>query len=215
MWVIVVLVLVVIVVAIVVYLLGQGNNARSSNVATHSPPSTSKLPPPPSPPVLREVNVSTETRKAIETASADARRRDAEIEAALGRINSLNFKDLTDLHYKSMQTADGAYGIYKSTQVSSRAISSSISDLDRYLDSLKVGVSRGDSRWAASRDSSLSTRKHLVQQARSLQTDTSGLLLAVQSLNAKTHTFKVRIRDECGPRGRDWYTRLESRRAGG
>ncbi len=175
-------------------------------------PTANQLPPPPPPPTFPVVVCNAQTSEALSQAQTSVSRREAEVEAALARFRATEFEALIALHHEAFQTADTAYVLYKSTEASARSVSTSINGLDRYLASLETGVARGDSRYISRKSSAHATRRQLVATARGLQEQVVELRAGVRQLNANTHTLKERIRDECGQRGRDWYTRLEARK---
>ena len=222
---IVAIVVIVVVVAIAALALGNGDSSPTAFAPpkTSSPPravaktpalaKSRPLPPPPAQPPLSAVERQRpRTQAALVQARADITRRQNEVEAALSRFKSTDFKALTNLHFEAFQTADIAHALYTQTRSSSKSVSSAIEKIDQHLDSLKNGVARGDSRYAESRRLALTTRRDLVTDAKTLQGHTASLLKGVQSLNANTHTLKTRIRTECGKRGQEWFNRLEGRK---
>lgn len=186
---------------------------RTPSPRTSTPTATLPLPTPPPPPTVPpSVAITAHTNAAIAQMHVDIARRRSEVQAALDRFEATGFQALTALHFQAFKTADAAHALYKSTQASSRLVSSTIERLDRHIAGLGVGVARSDNRYIASRNTASNTRGQLVSTARALQAQTDGLLAGVRQLNANTHTLKERIRTECGQKGRDWHARLESRR---
>jgi hypothetical protein len=211
---IIIIVVVVVVIIGVVAAFGQSSDTRPSSVPSYGSYNsiTGSLPAPPTPPsTTPAVVLSPRTKEAVIQARADIARRRVEVDAALASFQATGFEALTALHHQAFTTADVAHALYRSTQSSSRSVSGSIEQLDKYIKSLSVGVARADARYVASRNSSVLTRRQLVANAQSLQAQTAELKQGVVDLNHRTHTLKIRIRGECGQRGRDWYARLEAR----
>ena len=108
------------------------------------------------------------------------------------RLNQSKFHYYTSLHFRSMIAADFVHAEYDKAATSLNQIGKVI-----------VSVAKKEIRVSNDQYNELIATKDLVKKARDL------LLNYVQELNHKTHSFKIKIRDECGDRGREWFDKMD------
>lgn len=103
-FIVVVVIAVIVVVALVATSSGGSAKPHASRPPTYasSQSSTTPLPPPPAPPSPPPaVTLTPQTDRALVQARADIARRRAEVDSALARFRSMDFRVLTSLHYEA------------------------------------------------------------------------------------------------------------------
>ena len=105
------------------------------------------------------------------------------------------FHYYTSLHFRSMIAADLIYAEY-------RKAADSLDEIGEII----VKIGKKEIQVTNAQYKEIFMVKDVVKNARDM------LHKSVQELNHKTHTFKLKIRDECGDRGQMWYTEMERRK---
>lgn len=128
-----------------------------------------------------------------------------------------NFNALIELHYSSFKVANQAYSLLEDARTSLGAITISIINARQQSDKLQ----------AALRSASSGTRKSEIREEinglsdllndlkrdeNQINSERKFMLSEVKRLNIQTAQLKELIRDNCGPKGREWYDRLEERK---
>lgn len=129
---------------------------------------------------------------------------------------TVDFHQLTQLHFESMKTADHAYRLLSDARTALNAIGIAIRDAGREKNRL---IAEKRKTWNPLKKSQLEQeisalielRNHLFPDKDALKAQRNRFHNQVKRLNAQTHALKIAIRDRCGPQGRDWYNRLERR----
>lgn len=116
-----------------------------------------------------------------------------------------------ELHFASMKTASALFEQYETHKKMVAMFQNKQHSFSRCIIDLKQ--QRGAATGAKKRTLKLQldeVRAHFqeakAQLARLKQTKTE-LLSEIRQLNAATHDYKLYIRDNCGPKGRNWYQR--------
>jgi hypothetical protein len=127
-----------------------------------------------------------------------------------------DFHHYVDLHFASMQAADAAYQLLNDARSCLRdgRHAEQKDTLEMKLQAAKQARNR------ALFDSMLeelkivtALRKSIFDDRDKVRAQREALLQEVQTLNEQTRQLKVCIRDRCGPKGADWFYRLEARKS--
>jgi hypothetical protein len=129
---------------------------------------------------------------------------------------SYDFKMLTDLHFSSVRVADSAYGLLRDASASLDVMGRMLKDAKSKRDDLRLqlqAAKTGEHRRRLVEEIKMlnELRTRVFPDKDSVKGQRDSLLAEVQRLNAQTRLLKEAVRDRCGPRGRDWYARLEAR----
>jgi CspA family cold shock protein len=129
---------------------------------------------------------------------------------------TVDFHQLTQLHYESMKTADHAYRLLSDARVALDAIGVAIRDAGREKNRLIAEKRRTFSPFKKSQleqeiSALIELRRQLFPDKDQLKAQRNRFHEQVKRLNAQTHALKNAIRDRCGPQGQDWYRRSEER----
>lgn len=146
---------------------------------------------------------------------------------------SYNFQVLVDIHNASRQTADVAYKLLDDARSSENGMNKMLKeakDQRTFLrEKLKEAKKNRNKRFiffkkmrekknkALIRDIELrlkeirELRESVFEDRDKVRAQKKSFLQEVQRLNNRTRELKELIRDECGPRGIDWFNRLEER----
>lgn len=131
---------------------------------------------------------------------------------------SYDFKVLIDMHYSCVKVADQAYSLLKDARYSLDKMGEAIIKTKKQRDTLFI--QKKEARSKAKRDeiqlelgSIQQLRKKLFEDKDEMKLQRDTLYNKVKDLNGKTHALKISIKERTGNRGRDWYKRLEERKA--
>lgn len=129
---------------------------------------------------------------------------------------TVDFHQLTQLHFESMKTADHAYQLLSDSRKALDAIGDAIKSAKDEKDRLiaeKHGTRDYYRRSQLEQEISalISLRTQLFPDKDQLKAQRDHFHTQVKNLNAHTHDLKIAIRDRCGEKGQDWYLRLEDR----
>jgi len=130
--------------------------------------------------------------------------------------HTVDFHQLTQLHYESMKVANRAYMLLADARVALDALGIAIRDAGREKNRL---IAEKRQAWNPFRKQQLEQeivalielRTQLFPDKDQLKAQRDRFHTEVKRLNAQTHALKIAIRDRCGPQGQDWYERLEKR----
>lgn len=131
---------------------------------------------------------------------------------------SYDFHVLTDLHHSSFKVGDEAYRLLKDARASLEVMGRMLVDAKarraEFQDALRPerDIERRR-KLLAEIDMLNELRSQVFPDKDELKTQRDQLFAEVQRLNEQTRRLKGAIRDRCGSRGRDWYAKLEERRA--
>ena len=129
---------------------------------------------------------------------------------------TVNFHQLTQLHFESVKTANHAYQLLsdarKALDAIGEAIRSAKDEKDRLI-AEKHGTYDYSRRSQLEQEISalISLRSQLFPDKDELKAQRDHFQTQVTNLNSHTHYLKDAIRDRCGEKGQDWYLRLEDR----
>jgi hypothetical protein len=132
-----------------------------------------------------------------------------------------DFHHYVDLHFASMQAADAAYQLLNDARSCLRAMDDMLAEAKEQKDALEMKLQAAkQARNRALFDSLLeelkivtALRKSIFDDRDKVRAQREALLQEVQTLNEQTRQLKVCIRDRCGPKGADWFYRLEARKS--
>lgn len=114
------------------------------------------------------------------------------------RLQESNFSQYIQLHHASRDAADKRY----------EALVMSRRSLDQ-IGQVIVAIGKGTIHASKREKQYAYLLKDAIKACRDANKEN------VDLLNHQTHMFKIKIRDECGPGGRNWYQQLESKNARG
>ena len=130
---------------------------------------------------------------------------------------SYDFHFLTSMHHSSLIVADAAYKLLQDARTSLEGIGKLILAAKEKRDNLEKEIR--DTQERTKKVAFVAELKEVTELRKSFFTDKDkvkeqrdGLLAEVRRLNAQTAELKKFIRDRCGPKGKDWYERLEERK---
>lgn len=155
-------------------------------------------------------------RERVERTVAEHRRN---IESRLHEAqSSYDFHALTDLHFSSFKVADHAHRLLRDARASLDVMSRMLVDAKTKRQELYT-ILQGEKDIARRRV--LLEEIQLLNDLREkvfpdkdvIKAQRDHMLAEVTRLNEVTRGLKEAIRDRCGTRGRDWYEKLEQRRA--
>ena len=132
---------------------------------------------------------------------------------------SYNFHVLVDEHYGSMKAADAAYKLLDDVHSSLDGMNKMLKEAKDQRTCLQEELqkARRQKDRALIRDTIEQLkivhemRKNLFDDRDKVKAQRVSFLQEVRRLNNRTRELKELIRDECGPRGLDWFNRLEER----
>jgi hypothetical protein len=131
-----------------------------------------------------------------------------------------DFHHFVDLHFASMQAADAAYQLLSDARSSLRAMDDMLAKAKEQKDALEMKLRAAKQARNRAFDSVLeelkivtALRKSIFDDRDKVRAQREALLQEVQTLNEQTRQLKVCIRDRCGPKGADWFYRLEARKS--
>ena len=130
-----------------------------------------------------------------ERVARESRRLERELERDLAtKLNEANFEEYRKLHRQSYKLADRRYRSYEEVRDDLRGVN----EVLRSIGSGEIRMRQDE--------------KANVRQTRdALAAICDSHLANVRLLNNQTHALKMKIRNECGERGRRWYEDLEER----
>lgn len=129
---------------------------------------------------------------------------------------TVDFHQLTQLHFNSMKTADHAYSLLADARKCLDEIGLAIRDAGKEKNRL-IAQKKNTYDYQTKHnlqqeiDMLVQLRNHLFPDKDQLKLERDEFQRQVKEFNAKTHNLKLTIRDRCGERGLDWYQRLEGR----
>lgn len=131
---------------------------------------------------------------------------------------SYDFKVLVDMHFSCMKVADQAYSLLKDAITSLEKIGEAIAKTkeqrDLLFDKKKASNNKAARDEIQQEISSIQElRSKLFADKDEIKKQRDEFLSKVKDLNSKTHDLKISIRDRTGSKGREWYARLEMRKA--
>jgi LPS O-antigen subunit length determinant protein (WzzB/FepE family) len=155
------------------------------------------------------------TKRAEVVKSLEEHRRIIELHISQAQ-ESYDFSFLCDLHFSSHKVADSAYSLLVDARTSLGSISSILDMASVKKNEIKdqLNNARGDQRKELlSEIRSLNEFKtKVIEDHKTIKAQKDALYNEVVRLNNQTRNLKEAIRDRCGEKGRDWYTRLEQRK---
>lgn len=127
-----------------------------------------------------------------ESLAATSRQLEVELQSAvLSKLEASRFHCYTNLHFRSMRAADERYRSYINAKTA-------LSEIGECL----VSIGKGELKVSQMEKAQLYELKDIAKACKDAH------YANVVLLNAQTHTFKEKIRKECGQRGEDWYARI-------
>lgn len=131
---------------------------------------------------------------------------------------SYDFKVLVDMHFSCMKVADQAYSLLKDAITSLEKIGEAIAKTkeqrDLLFDKKKASNNKAERNEIQQEISSIQElRSKLFADKDEIKKQRDEFLSKVRDLNSKTHDLKISIRDRTGSKGKEWYARLEMRKA--
>ena len=131
---------------------------------------------------------------------------------------SYDFHFLTDMHFSSVKVADHAYKALgdarTSLDVMGRMLVEAKKKREQAYDDRRATTSREErQRLQEEVDLLNDLRATIFPDKDAVKEQRNSLHDEVKRLNEQTRLLKLAIRDRCGPKGSDWYERLEARTA--
>jgi len=132
--------------------------------------------------------------------------------------HSYDFQVLMDMRFSCIKVADEAYKLLQDAKVSLDAIGQSIVETKTQRDLLiankKIAKSKTERDEIQTEiDSLQQLRAVLFSNKDEIKKERDEFSSRVKELNVKTHDLNIAIRDRTGSKGREWYQRLEARKA--
>jgi uncharacterized coiled-coil DUF342 family protein len=131
---------------------------------------------------------------------------------------SYDFHVLVNMHFSGVKVADEAYKLLKDARVSLDAIGTALVETKTQRDLLFA--KRKDTKSKEDRDeiskeidSLQQLRKSLFENKDEIKRERDELSEKVKKLNSEVHDLKNAINERTGSKGREWYQRLEARKA--
>jgi len=127
-----------------------------------------------------------------------------------------DFHTLTNLHFESMKIADHAYKLLTDSRTALNAIGEAIVETAKEKDAM-ISKKRGSwgyynkEKYEQEIVALKQLRDHLTSDKNELKRQRDQFYEQVKTFNSRTHSLKIVIKDRCGVKGKDWYTRLEAR----
>ncbi len=130
---------------------------------------------------------------------------------------SYDFHLLVDLHFSSFRVADHAYSSLRDARKSLDAMGKMLVQAKHRKNELiqKKRAAPFEERQQIQAEIDILTelRDDIFPDKDAVKQQRDELHSELKRLNNQTHQLKIAIRDRCGYKGRDWYNRLEERKA--
>jgi len=132
--------------------------------------------------------------------------------------SSYDFHVLTDLHHSSFRVGDEAYRILKDARASLEVMGRMLVDAKARRAEFEVALRperdlERRRKLLAEIDMLNELRAQVFPDKDEVKAQRDQLFAEVQRLNEQTRRLKEAIRDRCGSRGREWFAKLEERKA--
>jgi len=135
--------------------------------------------------------------------------------------SSYDYKFLVDLHFSSMRVADEAYRLLGDSRQSLYAINKMLKEAkehrSRLQEKLELAKRQNDHQSIGNTIEELKQvnelRNSFFNDKDKVKSQKDGFYDEVKRLNNQTKDLKIRIKNQCGTKGSDWYNRLEARAA--
>lgn len=162
-----------------------------------------------------------ETKRAEVEKSVEEHRRNIEAHIAKAQ-SSYDFHFLVDLHFSSMKVADSAYSLLRDADSSFNGINKMLKkakerkiELQQSLDAARQNKNNRKEIQDFIEQLKMvnEIRKSAFDDRDKVRQQKDGFLAEVKRLNLQTMRLKEFVRDRCGLKGKDWFNRLEARKA--
>ncbi len=136
------------------------------------------------------------------------------------RTERLNYQEMIDYHYSSVQVANAAYKLMKDSQVALLGLNNLIHKTNSHKNNLqqKIVLAKEENKkqilgeYVKEINIIRALRTQQFEERDVLKQQTIEFSKKLRELNIQTSGIKEKIRISCGQRGRDWYDRLENRK---
>lgn len=128
-----------------------------------------------------------------------------------------DFHTECELHFASVKIANEAYRLLRGAKVEEAEIRKALGDMKSEMEAVyrqtkAPGLSKFERDKLHTQLADLKQlKKALVESVNTKTTEVNRFREKVRQLNQATHDLKCAIRDRCGWRGTEWYSRLEAR----
>lgn len=128
-----------------------------------------------------------------------------------------DYHRLVELHYSSVKIADEAYSLLQNVTTTIFSINKTLHESKINIGDLvrkrSVTLDKQERETITNEIQEIKDFRHkLFSERDELVAQKENFLSEVRKFNNQTHMLKERIRDNTGQKGRDWYSRLESRK---
>lgn len=136
------------------------------------------------------------------------------------RTQILNYHEMVEYHYSSVQVANAAYNLMKDSQVALFGLNNLIHKTNIHRKNLQRDIElakqKNEKQIVYEKIKEIKIinviRTQQFEERDILKQQTEEFNKKLRELNIQTSEIKEKIRISCGQRGRDWYDRLENRK---
>ena len=136
------------------------------------------------------------------------------------RTQILNYHEMVEYHYSSVQVANAAYNLMKNSQVALLGLNNLIHKTNSHRKNLQrdIELAKQENKkqivYEKIKEIKIinAIRTQQFEERDILKQQTEEFNKKLRELNIQTSEIKEKIRVSCGQRGRDWYDRLENRK---
>lgn len=136
------------------------------------------------------------------------------------RTQILNYHEMVEYHYSSVQVANAAYNLMKDSQVALFGLNNLIHKTNIHRKNLQRDIELAKQKnekqivYEKIKEIKIinAIRTQQFEERDILKQQTEEFNKKLRELNIQTSEIKEKIRISCGQRGRDWYDRLENRK---
>lgn len=136
------------------------------------------------------------------------------------RTQVLNYHEMVDYHYSSVQIANAAHKLMKDSKAALQGLNNLIHKTNSHRKSLQKDIElakqENKKQIVIEKIKEIkiinTMRTQQFDERDAIKTQTEDFHRKLKELNIQTSEIKERIRGSCGQKGRDWYDRLELRK---